>query len=366
MPTIIKGNSTDLALAVLKDGKPFAIDEASTVQAQLFTLAGEQLSDEVSCSNAAPGANWAGGVVAASFDATVTDALPLGQIMIVIAASGATSLVKRFLAQVESISSPVKSSLFVRDFVIDELRSDGLVGSVVSLIGNQPSDDYLWGKILAAEAAIKRELRVPLVPTKFFPGVPTQEQLDALDGMPWEVDPGYDYHQDMFFPDQWGFIKLKNKPVIDIEAVDFDFPSMGDTFFKMPTEWIRMDKKYATVQFVPSTPALFSTAGTFIMKALTGYNSVPLMIKLTYTAGLQNVEQDYPDLLDAIKKMAVLKVIEASFPAQSGSISADGLSQSMSVDVDKYHSSINTILHGDSGSNGGLMAAIHGIRTIVM
>jgi hypothetical protein len=95
---------------------------------------------------------------------------------------------------------------------------------------------------------------------------------------------------------------------------------------------------------------------------LSAGRTIPSMVHLTYTAGLTDVSTKYPELIDAIKKKAVLKIIGDAFFPQSGSISADGLSESMSVDIDKYAASIDQILNGSSGSNGGLMAAIHGVR----
>jgi hypothetical protein len=64
-------------------------------------------------------------------------------------------------------------------------------------------------------------------------------------------------------------------------------------------------------------------------------------------------------------KQAVIGIIEDSYLPQSGSISADGLSQSMSMDVAKYHDTVDRLLNGDNG-NGGLMARIHGIRAMVL
>lgn len=367
MTTIFKGQPANLTVTVQVNGAPVAIDAASTVSARLFTVDGATaLSDSKPCAADAAGADWTAGVVAVAFDATETDALALGDVMLVLTGSNGFS-VKRFKVTVESATAPTKSALFVKDFIVEEIRADRLMQTAQDLTGGDPvSDDYIWSKVLAAEAQIAHDLRVPLVPTKFFPGTPTADQIAELGGMPWAEDPGYDYKQDMFFPDQWGMLKLNNKPLISVESVKFDFPTMGDTFFDMPVEWIREYKKYAHVQFVPSTPALFSTAGSFVMRALTGYSVVPMMVKITYIAGLENAARDFPDLIDAIKKMAVLKAIEDGFPAQSGSISADGLSQSMSVDLAKYHDMVDTILNGPKGSNGGLMTAIHGIRSMVM
>lgn len=365
MTTILIGQPAQFAVTVLLNGAPVPIDAGATVSAQLFTADGrESLGASTACDGSATGADWANGIVVVSFSDTDTGSLDVGPVMLVL--SGPFG-VRRYKVSVESASAPTRSSLFIRDFIIDEVRADRLMAAAQGFTGGAVmSDDYIWSKVQAAEAHIAHELRVPLVPTKFFPGKPSAEQIAALDGMPWGEDPGYDYHQDMFFPDRWGMIKLNNKPLIEVESVDFDFPTMGDTFFKMPVEWLRPYNKYGHIQFVPSTPALFSTAGTFVMRALTGYNVVPMMVKITYTAGLENAARDYPDLIDAIKKMAVLRAIEDSFPAQSGSISADGLSQSLSVDMAKYHEIVDTIINGKPGTNSGLMTAIHGVRTIVM
>lgn len=367
MTTIFKGQPAKIKVTVLVDGAPVDIDESSAITAQLFTVDGKQsLSPLKACTSSDDGADWPAGVVAVEFDGTETGSLDIGDVMLVLTGSSGFSI-KRFKVAVESVTAPTKSSLFTKDFIVEEIRADRLMMAAQQFMGGEPmSDDYIWRMVVAAEAQIARDLRVPLVPTKFFPGTPTDDQIAALDGMPWAEDPGYDYKQDMFFPDQWGMIKLNNKPLIKVESVDFDFPTMGNTFFKMPTEWLREYKKYGHLQFVPSTPALYSTAGTFVMRALTGYSVVPMMVKITYIAGLENAAGDYPDLIDAIKKTAVLKAIGNAFPAQSGSISADGLSQSMSVDMAKYHEAVDMILNGPKGSNGGLMAAIHGIRSMVM
>ena len=61
----------------------------------------------------------------------------------------------------------------------------------------------------------------------------------------------------------------------------------------------------------------------------------------------------------------MLKIVADAFLPQSGSISADGLSQSLSVDMSKYSEFIDEALNGPHGSNGGLMTKIHGIRSMV-
>jgi len=103
-----------------------------------------------------------------------------------------------------------------------------------------------------------------------------------------------------------------------------------------------------------------------VMMNLAGGRTIPSMVHLEYDAGLTDVENNWPELLDCIKKMAVLKVVADAYLPQSGSISADGLSESISVDMTKYHDTVEHIINGADGSNGGLMARIHGIRAMVL
>jgi hypothetical protein len=260
------------------------------------------------------------------------------------------------------------SALFPNRFdAVSELRRDGfLLASQNYFAGVELSDDFLWNKLRAAEAEIGRRLRVPLQPTQFFPVEPTQAQIDALNGMPWEVDPPYDYEPDMFQADRWGFIVARKKPLIAVQKIELAYPAPSNSIYTIPSDWIRMDKKYGHIRLVPASAAITAPLSTFLIQALSGGRMVPFMVQVTYTAGLTNVAANWPDLVDAVKKLAILKIIEDGFIPQSGSISADGLSQSMSSDMDKHYDIIDRIIDGPKGSNGGLMAAIHGVRSIVM
>ena len=362
MTTILVGQAAQFTVTVRENGAPVALDPAGTVTYQLFTADGATaIGSSHNASAADAGADWPNGVVAIALSASDTGGLAIGAAMLVVLMPGR---IKRFKLDVESAAAPTHSSLFVKDFVVEELRGDQLLMAAASVFPSvQVSDDYLWGKVLAAESDIAHTLRVSLVPTRFFPLPPSDADVAALNGMPWAEDPGYDYEAGMFMPDKWGFIRLRNRPLISVERMALDFPTVGASgFADIPMEWLRIDKKQGDVRLVPSSPVLFSASGTFAMLALTGYQMVPQMVKITYTAGLEDARRDYPELLDAIKKKAVLKAIEDAFLPQSGSISADGLSQSMSVDMDKYRDTIESILFGPKGSNGGLMTALHGIR----
>ena len=251
---------------------------------------------------------------------------------------------------------------------IAKLRRDRLVLLANSIMPDMKvSDDFLWDKLLAAESEIAHELRVPLAPTAFFPEQPTADEIAALGGKPWAIDPGYDYYPgDFQFTDKWGMIKTRQKPVHSVSRVRFAYPGGPTAHYDLPLDWLRIDKKYGMIQFVPSSTAFAAPLNAFVMQAIGNGRTIPLAIQLTYVAGLENVATNYPELIDLVVKKAVVKIIEDAYLPQSGSISADGLSQSVSVNMDSYHDAIERIINGGKGSNGGLMAAIHGVRVGVL
>lgn len=368
MTTILAGQPAQFTVTVQVDGAAVAIATGSTVSAQLFSIDGLQsLTPSEPCSSTGPGANWAAGVVAVSFTSNDTASLTTGPAMLVLTSSS-PAFVKRFQVNVETAAGPTRSTLFIKDIIVEELRADRLmIASQNFFAGVTLSDDFLWGKVLAAESEIKHTLRVPLVATQFFAVPPATSDLAALPpGMPWDIDPAYDYDPEFFQGDKWGYIVTRQKPVQSVQRIRFAYPAPSDQFFDIPLDWIRLDQKYGHIRLVPATSAFSAPLGAFMMQALGGGRTIPFMMQVNYVAGIANAATDYPELLDVIKKLAVLKAVEDGFLPQSGSINADGLSQSMSVDMDKYRDMIDHILNGPKGSNGGLMTAIHGVRSSVM
>lgn len=260
---------------------------------------------------------------------------------------------------------PLRSALFPSKFgAIAKMKRDRLM---VAAAGAMPSvaldDEYIWDKLRAAEAEVAHELRVPLTPTHFFPEEPSAEEVTALNGAPWGIDPGYDYQaSDFGYNDRWGSLKLRNKPVHSVSLVRFAYPGGATSHYDLPLDWLRIDRKYGHVQFVPSSTAFVAPLNAFVMQAIGGGRTIPLAIQISYVAGLKDVDTNFPELIDLVYKKAAIKILEDAFLPQSGSISADGLSQSISNDMDKHQDSIDRILYGGKGGNGGLMAAIHGIR----
>lgn len=360
MTTLIAGNAAKFTVDVLADGNPIPV--SGSVQAAIFKMDGRtQLVPQFDVTETA---SWASGAVEVELTADQAANLSPGEAMLALIGSFG---IRRYRLAVETLLSPTRTSLFIKDIVVGDIRREQLMAAAAGVLQDvKITDDYIWNKVRAAESEIAHRLRVPLVPTRFFPTEPTQEQIDALDGMAWEHEVGYDYTPDMFERDKWGFIVTRQRPVISVERLRFAMPSADGSYFDIPKEWIRIDAKYGHLRILPTTNASLITTSVMGMTMLSWHSVVPTMIQLEYTAGLTNVADTYPELIDAIKKQAVCKIVAEAFLPQSGSINADGLSQSLSVDVGKYQDSIDHIIDGPDGANGGLQAKINGIRSMVI
>lgn len=245
---------------------------------------------------------------------------------------------------------------------VDALRQDRLL-LARSTLGNADafSDDYLYNQLLAAQADIERRLRVFAEPVEVLPEGATQAERDALDtaGTRWVEEPGYDLEPDFFQGDSWGYLVTRHHPLIAVHSIRFIYPQPLPAVWEVPASWIRLDRKYGHIRLVPGTQAFAAPLSAWVMQVMGGGRSVPHMIQVRYRAGLENAARDYPDLLDLVQKSAVLRMLEDAFLPQSGSISADGLSRSTSIDASRYREQIDSRL-------GQLRDALSGIRCLVL
>lgn len=366
--TIIVGQAETLSATVLIDGAPLSISNTATINASLISLDGQTtLAPIRACNPDEAGASWSTGVVLADFTEMETGALTAGpDVVLVLAGPG---FVKRFRVHVESAAVEPRSLLFIRDLIVGELRQNQLILLAQNYFpGITFTDDFIWNSVLAAESEMGKTLRVPLVPTQFYPLSPEfdttiADEIAALPpGMPWEIDAPYDYDPAFFIGESWGFIPLRWKPLIEVQTIRFAYPAPTTAFYTIPGDWVRKDRKYAHIRLIPASSPFVAPLNAFILQALGGGRTIPFAIQITYTAGITDPWKTYPEMIDAIKKSAVLKMIENGFLPSSGSISADGLSESITVNMDVYRKMIDAIINGPPGSNGGLMTAIHGIR----
>ena len=237
---------------------------------------------------------------------------------------------------------------------LPRIRADRLVGVAATYFpGQELSDDYLWEKLCAAEAAAERALRVFFCPTEIVP-----QGSDEVPTTRWIEEPGYDYTPDMFSGDRWGLIETRQRPIISVTSMVFAYPGLTGNNFTVPPDWFRVDKKFGRINLVATTSVMTMPLNSFILSVLGGGRMVPLMLQIRYRAGLTDAATRFPDLLDLIKKMAVLSLLEDQFIPGSGSISADGLSQSISFEAAKYQEAIDHKL-------STLRDAIHGQRVMV-
>lgn len=223
------------------------------------------------------------------------------------------------------------------------------------LAGQTFTDAFLLGQLQAAEADASHALRVFFEPVECLPESATQAERDALDatGTRWIEEPGYDLEDEFFQGDRWGYLAVRQKPIIRVTNYRFVYPLPATGIFTVPADWIRLDKKYGHVRLVPGSQAFAAPLAIGMLQAFGAGRGIPQAVHIRYTAGMTNAAQQYPDLLDLIKRMAVLRVLQGLFLPTSGSISADGLSESQSIDMAKYQMDIDAQLKRlDQAING--------------
>lgn len=231
-------------------------------------------------------------------------------------------------------------------------------------------DDLLWGKLIASEAEAERLLKCFFSAVEVIPDNAPQSEIDALEdaGTRYVQEAAFDFDRGMFLPDEFGFIALGHRPVQLVHSVKVKIPSPFLSSFDMPDDWVRLSRKYGTIRFYPTSTAGITVMGASGIGFMSG-GTYPNAIEVRYVTGLKNASGAltssaaliWPDLIEVVKKLAILHILQSSFPGTSESISGDGLSQSRSVDMDKWQGMIDAMLFGPKGSNGGLYTSIHGI-----
>lgn len=255
-------------------------------------------------------------------------------------------------------SGPLKSALFDRFRAVEQFKSESLAFLDKSFPVDNLSDDYIWDNLVAAEAEASRQLRVFLQPTTVIPENAPQSEVDALkaSGVPYALEAPYDYNPQDWTANSWGYMITRQTPIVRVDSVRFTYPNPTSDVLNVPQDWLRLDKRYGHIRFVPTGTMLgMGPLTTYLMTAISSGRIIPGMIHVRYVAGLENAAVAFPDLVKVVKRMAILSILKNAFLPQSGSISADGLSQSTSIDTDKWQDGIDHDL-------SGLRDAIHGIR----
>jgi hypothetical protein len=218
---------------------------------------------------------------------------------------------------------------------------------------------FLARKLQAAEAKMARKLGVFLEPTEIFSvDEPTEDELGALEGKPWAVEPAYDLPPDFVSVQRFGFLHLLQRPLIAVRWVKFIHPTTNQLVFEVPQQWLKVDRKYAQVSMSPAGFAGSMPVSMFALQGLMAGVSMPHMIHVRYSAGLSPTHPLLPEVQNLVLRMAALLSLQDAFPGQSESVSADGLSQSFGQDLSKHEDAIDADVSGLRDAILGVMVGV--------
>ena len=206
--------------------------------------------------------------------------------------------------------------------------------------------DVLLAKLRAAESEISDRLRLFLEPTQVF--CSDDDNAAAIAALPAETphveDPGYDYNPDLFQGNTGGYLVARQRPIIAVQSYRFVYSNPQLSYFNVPASWIRLDKKYGHVRLLPNSDVSMLPLNAYLLTIFGGGRTIPNFIRLQYTAGIQNIQTEYPALYEFIFRVCALNLIEDTFPGGSQSISVDGLSESQAFDLSIWRDSSKGIV----------------------
>jgi len=233
-----------------------------------------------------------------------------------------------------------KTSYYHSGTQLESNQSPGQLGDDASLANIMTVQDlkdiYLFGLDLTNDAGVE-------FPDKMFEwGIRwaianVEKQLDIRVRPTVFTGEKYDYH----FIDyqQWMFIKLRECPVISVEAVKVTWPS-GTTVIEFPDEWIKLRPDSGQVNIVPTggsiSTMMLTAGGSFLPLIASGRDMVPDIIEVDFTAGFAEgqVPMDIRDLIGKWATFCPLNVagdLVVGAGIASKSVSIDGLSQSINT-----------------------------------
>lgn len=349
-----------------------AIVDKDPSQAATYTI---DLTAEIAPGDSISAAAWSADndlTVAASWNDNTTASLRLsagspgyGTVRLLATTVNGDTLVSSFQVHVTNPSafgSGIVSCFPSLVAAVASIRRDRLMTAAGTYFPDEVlTDDYLLEKLVATEADIQRQLRVFLTPREVMPMNTDPSVISASQqaGNTVLLEPGYDYDPAIFQGNRWGLIELRQKPISAVRSITFSYPAPTDTLFTIPSEWIRYEPRYGRINLVPVQTAISLPLNAFILSALGGGRTVPLMLQVAYRCGMENAAVDFPDVLDVVKKATVLSIIDDRYVPASGSVSQDGLSQSVSMDSSKYQEAIDRKIEK-------LKQYLHGPRLMVM
>lgn len=274
--------------------------------------------------------------------------------------------VRTFYMAIADVSAgsalPLQTALFDRFSSVADFKASSLSFLDQSFPIDKLTDDVVWENLVAAEKDASHELRVFFQPTKVIPDSAAQSEIDALvaAGTPFYQEDDYDFDPGHWSSEAWGYMVLRQSPVISIESVSVSYPSPTQKILTVPPEWLQLDYKYGHLRFVPAGTMMgLGPFTSFLFTFMSSGRLLPGAMQLRYTAGLKNAKADYPDLVNLVKRMATMRLLKNALLPTSSSISADGLSESQSFDLVKLQEGIDKDL-------ANLQDVIKGVRMTVL
>lgn len=151
------------------------------------------------------------------------------------------------------------------------------------------------------------------------------------------LEPPYDYTTRRF--ENWGLIKTKHRPVIDVANIIYALPpNFG--ILVVPPQWITVNPNSGIIRIVPVEGAMAVTspgAGMWLPFFTMGTMSrVPQFTQVTYTSGISPIPTDMVDAISALATSRVLEVYDnAYYPGMQSFVhSVDGFNQNVTLKAD--------------------------------
>ena len=241
--------------------------------------------------------------------------------------------------------TPSAPTIFDQTTAVQILQANRLTNAVQRLAPDAVfSPDYLWFKLRASEKLLSDKLRTWFQPRECVPDTALPCVLDNLlaanPAAIIEYEPGYDYNPSYFSGNTWGLTDLRQRPIITVRRMWFQYPTPNNQIWDVPIDWIRPDKKRGIINLVPTQNTVSMPLNAYLLSVLGGGMNIPLMLQVQYAAGLENTLTEWPEIVDVIYKMTVLSILDDLYLPTSFSQSIDGLSQSLSFDPSKVRDSI--------------------------
>lgn len=227
-------------------------------------------------------------------------------------------------------------------------------------------DPTVLAKLKAAEKEVSRRLRVFLETTQVL--CENDANTDVLPGLiadktPYALEPGYDYSGMWVGDDGWNYLLTRQKLIQEVQSYRFSYLGTEDIHFNVPLTWLRLDRKYGHIRLLPSgINTAFIPLSSYLLSVFGGGRTIPNMIRIRYTAGIKDIEEDYPDLLDFIYRYAAFSMIRDLFPGSSSSISVDGLSQTQAFTLADYADKTKGAIEAEIGR---WIDIFQGVRVVV-